>query len=272
MTRIDDGPRRPPMPDELRRWNWGAFLLNWIWGIGNNTFIALLCLVPGVGIVMAFVLGAKGNAWAWRNGRWDDVAHFRRVQRRWAMWGFIIAFAVVGLFGALFGGLFYALKSSDAYRLGVERLEQSRAATALLGSPIATGFPMGSIGTSGSSGRAALDFSATGPKGSGRVTLQAVETGGTWALTGLRLRMDGGTEAIDLLPEDHAALRPGRAPAVPPPGWTPAVVARSQPSGAKCPASAATAACTPPSPCGRPSARSATSAAPSVPSTMGALA
>lgn len=30
------------VPPELDRWNWGAFLLNWIWGIGNNTFIALL--------------------------------------------------------------------------------------------------------------------------------------------------------------------------------------------------------------------------------------
>jgi len=25
------------VPDEIDRWNWGAFLLNWIWGIGNNT-------------------------------------------------------------------------------------------------------------------------------------------------------------------------------------------------------------------------------------------
>lgn len=30
------------VPAEIDRWNWGAFLLNWIWGIGNHTFIALL--------------------------------------------------------------------------------------------------------------------------------------------------------------------------------------------------------------------------------------
>lgn len=34
------------VPPEIDRWNWGAFLLNWIWGVGNNTFIALLTLVP----------------------------------------------------------------------------------------------------------------------------------------------------------------------------------------------------------------------------------
>jgi hypothetical protein len=78
------------IPPELDRWNWGAFLLNWIWGIGNNTFIALLTLVPGAGLVMMIVLGAMGSGWAWRNGRWDSVEHFKRVQRRWAIWGAII--------------------------------------------------------------------------------------------------------------------------------------------------------------------------------------
>ena len=74
------------IPPELDRWNWGAFLLNWIWGLGNDTFIALLTLVPGLGFIMMIVLGLRGNRWAWRNGRWDSVEHFRRVQRRWAIW------------------------------------------------------------------------------------------------------------------------------------------------------------------------------------------
>jgi hypothetical protein len=34
---------RAHVPAEIDRWNWGAFLLNWIWGIGNDTYIALLC-------------------------------------------------------------------------------------------------------------------------------------------------------------------------------------------------------------------------------------
>ena len=53
------------IPPELDRWNWGAFFLNWIWGIGNSTYIALLMFVPLVNIVMIFVLGAKGSRWAW---------------------------------------------------------------------------------------------------------------------------------------------------------------------------------------------------------------
>ena len=80
------GPRAV-IPAEISGWNWGAFFLNWIWGVGNSTYFALLALVPYVGVVMIFVLGAKGSTWAWRNHRWDSVEHFKRVQRKWAWWG-----------------------------------------------------------------------------------------------------------------------------------------------------------------------------------------
>ena len=52
------------LPDELKGLNWGAFLLNWIWGLGNRTYIALLALIPLVNFVMMFVLLFKGNKWA----------------------------------------------------------------------------------------------------------------------------------------------------------------------------------------------------------------
>ena len=131
------------IPAEIRRWNWGAFLLNWIWGIGNNTYIALLTFIPLFGFIWMFVLGAKGSAWAWRNGRWDSVEHFKRVQRRWAIWGAVIWLAVFALFGGIIGGVFYGLKHSAAYEMAVAKLEGSPIATNILGSPIATGTPFG---------------------------------------------------------------------------------------------------------------------------------
>ena len=88
MNQMQSQSASRDIPVEIDRWNWGAFLLTWIWGLGNNTFIALLMFVPFVNVVMWFLLGAKGSVWAWRNGRWDDVAHFKRVQRKWALWGF----------------------------------------------------------------------------------------------------------------------------------------------------------------------------------------
>lgn len=197
---------RTAVPAEINRWNWGAFLLNWIWGIGNNTFIALLTLIPLFGLVMPFVLGAKGSRWAWRNGRWDSVAHFKRVQRLWAIWGVVIWLGGIVLFGGIFGGVFYALKSSEAYQLGVSRLQANAAAVSALGAPISAGFPNGKISFEGESGEAALQFSASGPKASGQVTLEAVRKNGVWSLTVLKLKIDGRDEEIDLLKESRAEI------------------------------------------------------------------
>jgi Cytochrome oxidase complex assembly protein 1 len=190
---------RKTVPPEIDRWNWGAFLLNWIWGIGNNTFIALLALIPFVGFVMLFVLGAKGSRWAWQNGRWDNVEHFKRVQRLWAIWGAVIWIAAIVFFCGVFGGVFYLLKNSEAYRLGVAKLEASPVATSLLGTPISTGYPFGSISINGASGKAALNFSASGPRATGVVFVEAIKKDGVWSITRLALKIDGRDDAIDLV-------------------------------------------------------------------------
>lgn len=187
------------IPPELDRWNWGAFLLNWIWGIGNNTYIALLIFVPFVGLVMPFVLGAKGSRWAWRNGRWDSVEHFKRVQRRWAIWGAVIWIASIILSVGIFVGVFSLLKHSEAYQLGVSRLQSSPIAANLLGTPISAGNPGGSISINGGSGKASLSFSASGPRASGVVFLQAIKKDGVWSLTKLTLKLTGSDDTIDLV-------------------------------------------------------------------------
>jgi len=91
------------IPDGVKRWSWGAFFLNWIWGVGNRTYVALLCLIPYLGIIMWFVLGFKGREWAWRNKHWKDVDEFERVQRLWSQWavGIIVGVAIAGFLAAL---------------------------------------------------------------------------------------------------------------------------------------------------------------------------
>jgi len=75
---------------EVKKWNWGAFLLTFIWGIGNRVYISLLALIPIVNIVMAVILGVKGNEWAWRKNRSLSLAEFKQLQKSWAKWGIII--------------------------------------------------------------------------------------------------------------------------------------------------------------------------------------
>ncbi|MDO8513487.1 MAG: hypothetical protein Q7S37_03215 [bacterium] len=76
------------IPAEIKGWNWGAFFLNWIWAIGNQTWIGLLAFV--LGPIMMVILGLKGNEWAWQNRKFESVEQFKAVQKAWAKWGLII--------------------------------------------------------------------------------------------------------------------------------------------------------------------------------------
>lgn len=83
------------VPREIQKWNWGAFLLPPLWGIGNKTYIILLGFIPLVNFIMPFIGGAKGSEWAWQNKRWDDIVHFKRVQRLWMYWGIVVWVAMI---------------------------------------------------------------------------------------------------------------------------------------------------------------------------------
>ena len=44
------------IPEGVKGWSWGAFLLNWIWAIGNKSYIGLLCLIPYLGFIVQIYL------------------------------------------------------------------------------------------------------------------------------------------------------------------------------------------------------------------------
>lgn len=103
-------------------WNWGAFLLGWIWAIGHSIIwpmyivigltiilVVLPMLVPLSLIITLWIyyllifalniyLGVKGNFMAWDNGCYDNVAHFREKERKWTLAAIIV-----------WGGIFLSL-------------------------------------------------------------------------------------------------------------------------------------------------------------------
>ncbi|MEI6757141.1 MAG: hypothetical protein FDX18_06005 [Chlorobium sp.] len=188
------------VPAEVDRWNWGAFLLNWIWGVGNNTFIALLMFIPFAGVIMMFVLGVKGSEWAWRNKRWESVEQFKAVQRKWTKWALIVYAASAVLFGGLFFSVSSSLKDSEAIKMAVTRLESSQEVSQILGKPLTTGMPMGSFEITGPSGSAKLSFSVEGPKGKGTVYLDAVKELGKWKINQIVFEEESTGRRIDLNP------------------------------------------------------------------------
>ena len=90
------------IPEGVKGWSWGAFMFNWIWAIGNKTWIGLFAFVPYIGFIMAIILGIKGREWAWKNKKWDSVEHFQKVQRRWSLWSLVfVGIALLGIIAAV---------------------------------------------------------------------------------------------------------------------------------------------------------------------------
>ncbi len=90
------GYKGKDMPAELQDFNWGAFLLTFIWGIKYRAWITLLA-IPLIWIqmplflnwILLFVLqlycGFNGNKWAYQVEYWKKPADFRRTQILWAI-------------------------------------------------------------------------------------------------------------------------------------------------------------------------------------------
>lgn len=114
------GPGQP-LPSQYRKFNWGAFLFNWIWGLNHKKPILLVILGANLlGYVLPDVLsmilslasfaaciyiGIKGNEWAWESGRFHDPEDMQRCQNTWGWWGLGIILLCCGSYAVLFAAM-----------------------------------------------------------------------------------------------------------------------------------------------------------------------
>lgn len=87
------------MQKELKgRFNWGAFLLSWIWGLFHKKYITLIIIpiafIPKIGGLLALIAGIyfgfKGNSWALENKKFTSVEQFNKYQCRFVVAAVII--------------------------------------------------------------------------------------------------------------------------------------------------------------------------------------
>lgn len=115
---------------------------------------------------------------------------------------------VAGLVMLIVSLVFGMIKSSDAYKLALQRAQASPAATAALGTPIREGwFTMGNIEVNGPTGEANLQIPVSGPKGEGDLFVEAKKSAGEWTFQTLVVQVDAGGKRIDLLEEASQAER-----------------------------------------------------------------
>ncbi len=135
------------VPNEIaKHFSWGAFTLNWIWGVGNGAYIALWfyvigilggilsALIPVLGILIYLVialifciwLGINGNKFAWQNRKWKSINEFQKVQKTWATIGIIvfivsILMSILLILPILMLGSIVGSTSKAEYRIGAKK-------------------------------------------------------------------------------------------------------------------------------------------------------
>lgn len=108
------------IPYGVSRWNMGAFMQTFLWGISNDVYESLaifVVIIPFVGwiagVFIAIWLGLKGNEMAWKKKKWDSVRDFNMAQSSWNKAGWVtfivlilssviyfLLFVVIGIFSA----------------------------------------------------------------------------------------------------------------------------------------------------------------------------
>ena len=109
------------LPEEIaKKFNWGAFLLTWIWGLGNKAYITLtiflVSLIPFVNIIatlgMSIWFGIRGNEWAWQNKKFNSIEDFEKYQKKWTIAGVIVTAVIILLSLLLYLVAFTLLSTS----------------------------------------------------------------------------------------------------------------------------------------------------------------
>ncbi len=104
-----------------------------------------------------------------------------------------------GLLTLVFSVGFSALKNEWFYAQAVARTQANAEVTAILGTPIDAGFPVGSINRSGRSGHADLSIPISGPDGKGTIYVVAEKSDGQWSFSTLEVAIQPTGELIDLM-------------------------------------------------------------------------
>ena len=115
MARTDANLKENNFPNELNKFNWGAFLLSWIWGVMHKKYVTLWILpsviIPFIGpLALAIWFGIAGNKWAWESKQWASVEEFNEAQKFWVRLWLVLFISSIIILIKLF--IFFAIIGS----------------------------------------------------------------------------------------------------------------------------------------------------------------
>lgn len=136
------GKDSPVLDIVAKRFNWGAFFLSWIWGLGNRSYItliifpiAILGMIPILGIILQLGcmiwFGINGNKWAWQNKKWASVEAFHKVQKKWAIAACVIEATFLILVTVIIATMTFPTLLSNSHSLSAETMVKKDISSAM---------------------------------------------------------------------------------------------------------------------------------------------
>ena len=104
-----------------------------------------------------------------------------------------------GLLTLVFSMAFSTLKNQWYYEQAVARTRANAEVTAIIGTPVDAGFPMGRLNRSARSGHADISIPISGPDGKGTIYVVAEMSDGQWSFSTLEVAIQPTGELIDLM-------------------------------------------------------------------------
>ncbi len=84
--------------DYTKIFNWGAYFGTWIWGLYNKSYITLFMWAVGStplrGLFQIYC-GLKGNEWAYKGKKWNDVEAFNKSQEKQTIFFICLNFLII---------------------------------------------------------------------------------------------------------------------------------------------------------------------------------
>lgn len=149
---------------------------------------------------MVIALGIKGNEWAWRHKKWESIEQFKATQRKWTNAALLLIAVVILLTIVAVFFVTKLIKNSEVYKTSLTQVSNSQEVIKRIGTPIESGFPQGSINSTGPSGAANLSYNIEGPIADATVVVEATKRLNSWTIDCLVVQYDGTGDQTILTP------------------------------------------------------------------------
>lgn len=173
------------IPAQIKRWNWGAFLLTPFWCMRHGIWSGLLLFIPILGFFIPVILGVKGSQKAWIKNSHEPVDAFLKRQRFWGFSGLFIWIALIAL---VFTPNFYSHNFSDGVKMGIQVANTNQRLVTLLGNSIKKSSFLNNeydFVVTPKSTTLFVSFDATGTQNTGHIDFQWEKRDGNWVATGI---------------------------------------------------------------------------------------